>query len=361
MSELKEYKCPACGGIMEFDSASQKMKCPYCDTELDVSAFEEPVQEQPAGGNPAQPQWSSESADQWTAGDGMRIYECESCGGEIVADENTGATACPFCGSKVVMKGQFSGDLKPDYIIPFKLDKKAAKEAYRKHLNGKPFLPKVFKDENHIDEIKGVYVPFWLFDMNADADVNYKAQNVRVWSDSSTEYTEVDTYSCHRAGSLGFDRLPCDASKKMDDTLMEAIEPFRFDDAVPFKSAYMAGYVADRYDVDMDSRKQRAAERAQRSAEISLTKTVSGYDTVTPNGSSVNIRDAHYFYALYPVWILNSTWHDKKFTFAMNGQTGKLVGDLPLDKGAFWKYVAGRTGIYAAVIYALIWAFMTFV
>ena len=101
----------------------------------------------------------------------MRSYVCKSCGGEIVGDATTAATACPFCGNPVVMMGQFVGALRPDYVIPFKLDKKAAKAALMKHYGSKRLLPKVFKDQNHIDEVKGVYVPFWLFDTDVDAQV----------------------------------------------------------------------------------------------------------------------------------------------------------------------------------------------
>ena len=136
MAELNEYKCPACGGAMEFDSETQKMKCPYCDTELDVSAFADSEDKSEAGSKSVSWESQSKTWDSSEAQD-MNIYVCESCGGEIVADETTGATSCPFCGNRVVMKGKFSGDLKPDYIIPFKLDKKAAKEAYKKHLQGK--------------------------------------------------------------------------------------------------------------------------------------------------------------------------------------------------------------------------------
>ena len=357
MPELNEYKCPACGGAMEFDSESQKMKCPYCDTELDVSAFAESEEKAPAeekGGN-----WESQSKI-WDSSEteGMNVYLCESCGGEIVADATTGASSCPFCGNRVVMKGKFSGDLKPDYIIPFKLNKKAAKEAYKKHLQGKKFLPKVFSTENHIDEIKGVYVPFWLYDLEAEADISYRAENVRRWRDKRYEYTEIKSYACRRAGSISFEHLPCDASRKMDDKLMESIEPYDFEGAVPFKNAYMAGYMADRYDVDMESRKLRAAERAKKSAELSMAATVGGYSSVRAERSSVNIRDARYCYALYPVWLLNSSWKGEKFTFAMNGQTGKMVGNLPVDNKAFWLNVLMKTGIFSAAVYAAMAIFM---
>ena len=139
MSEIKEYKCPACGGAMEFDSKSQKMKCPYCDTEISVDEDEsliakaDQVVAADAASDVETEQKKSENytAHDWNQDeiDNMVVYICQSCGGEITTDKNTGATTCPFCGNRVVLKGQFEGALKPDYVIPFKLDKKAAKEA----------------------------------------------------------------------------------------------------------------------------------------------------------------------------------------------------------------------------------------
>ena len=164
MSNVNEYKCPCCGGAIEFNSNKQKMTCPYCDAEFEMSALEALDAESSELGKEEDPKWDA-SSPQW--GDeeleGMKIYQCQSCGGEIVGDRNTAATKCPYCDNPVVMKGQFAGDLKPDYVIPFKLDKKAAKEALRNHCKGKFLLPTEFKNENHIDEIQGIYVPFWLF------------------------------------------------------------------------------------------------------------------------------------------------------------------------------------------------------
>ena len=176
MSDVTEYKCPSCNASMVFDSKSQHMKCPYCDTEMTVEEFQRTQKSedtQTTGKSISNDNWYSMSTCQWQNDElnGMRVYSCQSCGSEIVAEETTGATTCPFCNNKITMKGQFSGDLKPDYIIPFKLDKKAAKENYYKHLKGKKYLPKVFKKENHVDEIKGVYIPFWLFDVDADAQI----------------------------------------------------------------------------------------------------------------------------------------------------------------------------------------------
>lgn len=190
------------------------------------------------------------------------------------------------------------------------------------------------------------------------ADITYDARKTRVWRTGDVEYTEHKYYQVQRAGAISFQRVPADGSKKMDDVLMESIEPYNFSEAVPFQSAYLAGYLADRYDVDKDERMKRAGERMKRSAEKSFEDTVTGYNSVSRAKGCANICNAKYDYALYPVWILNTTWNGEKYTFAMNGQTGKQVGDLPADKRAFWKYVATRGALIGAILYALTWITM---
>lgn len=355
MADLQEYKCPCCGGAIAFDSTIQKMKCPFCDTEFEMetlAAYDSQLQNDQADDMA----WENQAGDAWQEGetDGLRTFVCKSCGGEIVGDENTAATSCPFCGNPVVMMGQFSGDLKPDYVIPFKLDKKAAKAALLKHYGGKRLLPKVFRDQNHIDEIKGVYVPFWLFDADVDADIRYKATLVRSWSDSRYDYTETSFFAVNRGGSIGFNHVPVDGSSKMADDLMESIEPFDFSEAVDFQTAYLAGYLADKYDVDAEESMKRANERVKQSTADAFASTVQGYASVEPEFSSVRLRNGTAKYALYPVWLLNTSWNGEKYTFAMNGQTGKLVGDLPVDKGAYKKWLFGlAAGIGAAIFGAL--------
>ncbi|MGN0330096.1 hypothetical protein [Ruminococcus sp.] len=359
MAGLQEYKCPCCGGAIAFDSTLQKMKCPFCDTEFEMETLAE-YDSQLQNEQADDMEWENSAGDTWQEGEteGLRTFACRSCGGEIVGDESTAATSCPFCGNPVVMMGQFSGALKPDYVIPFKLDKKAAKAALMKHYSGKRLLPKVFQDQNHIDEIKGIYVPFWLFDAEVDADIRYKATRVRSWSDSSYNYTETSCFAVTRGGSIGFNHVPVDGSTKMADDLMESIEPFDFSEAVDFQTAYLAGYLADKYDVDAGESMERANERVRKSTADAFAATVQGYTTVETQSSSVRLHNGTAKYALYPVWLLNTTWNGQRYTFAMNGQTGKFVGDLPVDKGAYRKWLFGLTGGISAAIFAatyLLW------
>lgn len=399
--QITTYQCPACVGPLQYSAATGKLECEYCGSSFEVAEVEAFYAGKAAAAAPkltcpacktelncegisgeatcpgcgaefqmedlrayaaqmAEKQddnmnWDTEAGGQWQEGeaDGLRIYGCKQCGGEIVADETTGATHCPYCGNPVVLTGHFTGLLKPDLVIPFKVDKKAAIAALQKHYKGKRLLPKVFKDQNHIEEVKGLYVPVWLFNADADANVEYEATRVHRWSDSEYEYTETRHYAVIRGGGIGFENVPVDGSSKMDNTLMESIEPFDISDAVPFKTAYLPGYMADKYDVDAGESIDRANQRIKQSTEDAFRSTVMGYTTVTAVDSDIRLQNGKARYALYPVWILNTDWNGQKFTFAINGQTGKIAGDLPMDKGAFWKCLIGVTGAVTALAFAI--------
>ena len=355
MVDLLEYKCPNCGGAIRFDAGKQEMACPFCNSVIEMEALKAMEEEMSQSQISESVDWEY-SGGEWREGEqqGMAVYSCNTCGGEIVGDETLGATSCPFCGTPVVMTSKFAGTLRPDMVIPFKLDKNAALTALQKHYLKKKLLPSVFKDRSHLDEVKGVYVPFWLFDADTDAHIEYKAIKVRRWSDKDYDYREDSVYHVVREGGIGFSQVPVDGSKAIDDTLMESIEPFAMKESVDFQSAYLAGYLANKYDVNADESTPRANERIKNSTASEFAKTVTGYNTVTPQRTNIKLKSGGVRYALLPVWLLSTRWKGQKFTFAMNGQTGKFVGDLPMDKGAFWRWFGVIFGISAAVIFAVL-------
>ena len=334
MATLLEYECPSCGGALQFDSALQKVKCPYCESEFEMEALKgrDAVLEE------AQPPGEE---NLWAGEESISSYICRSCGGEILCDASTAATSCPYCDSPVVMKERLGGMLRPDLVIPFKLDKEAAKAALVKHISGKVLLPKCFKSENRINEIKGIYVPFWLFDADASGDARYRATRVRTWSDANYNYTQTKYYEVRRAGTMAFRAVPVDGSTKMPDDLMESIEPYDMSQAVDFQTAYLAGYLADKYDVDAETAKPRAQARMETGTRETLRQTVTGYDGVTEQGADVQITHGKARYVLLPVWLLHTRYENKDYTFAMNGQTGRMVGDLPMSRLAYWLWFAG--------------------
>lgn len=368
---LTNYKCPACTGPMYYDGANDKLQCDYCGSSYTVAEIEELLAEKTEAAVEAAAEDTSasdvpsdgevsiemnmdfdEGRESWGLEDGMMAYNCPSCGAELICDETTAAMSCPYCDNPTIIPTSIADALKPDLIIPFKLDKEAAKAALREHMKGKKLLPKVFSKENHIDEVKGVYVPFWLYDTDIHADFVYSGTRVRTWSDSEYTYTETSYYDLERSGDMSFENLPVDASQQMDDSLMESIEPFDISQAVEFKNAYLAGYFANRYDVSADDNRRRAHERVKESVYSAFQGTTMGYLSTGIKHGDVKIRKSRVKYAFYPVWILNTTWRGKRYTFAMNGQTGKFVGDLPVDKSLRWKW----HGIYGLGLSAVAFA-----
>lgn len=355
--EIIEYKCPCCGGIVEFDAGSQLMKCPFCDTTFDPVALQEKDDVLNAEQSDGM-QWQAQ-AEAWTDKDSeeLDLYSCKSCGGEIIAGKTTGATHCPFCGNPVVLVSRFSGGLKPDCVIPFQLTKEDAKQKLREFMKGKRLLPRLFSKENHIDEVKGVYVPFWLFQADADTEANFHATRTRMWRVGNVEHTETSHYRLERRGTFHFENVPVDGSSQMEDTLMESLEPFDVSQAKDFQTAYLSGYYADKYDVTAEETVERANERIKKTAMETIRGTVSGYGSVSTESTSIQLENQKNRYALYPIWLLNTTYHGKSYHFAMNGQTGKMVGNMPTGRKEYWLwyllYASVSSGIAWLILYLL--------
>lgn len=362
-AQVTNYQCPDCTAPLHFAGKSGKLECDYCGKTYDVSEIEtlyeeknkkaqeaaKEAEEKASSGRDGEWDFSSAGAEWGEDAAGMRAYSCPSCGAELLCDETTAATSCPYCGNPTVIPGQFSGVKKPDLVQPFKLDKAAAVEALKKHYNGKFFLPKTFKSLNHIEEVKGVYVPFWLFDGDVDADVTFAASRTHSHRHGNTETIITDHYQVRREGTFKLEKLPVDASSKMPDDYMDSIEPFDYSDIKPFSMAYLPGFLADKYDVSIEDCAVRAERRAHKTGVDCMRNTVVGYETCVPEAENVVLRRGKVRYAMLPVWLLSTKWKDKNFLFAMNGQTGKMIGDLPVDRRKYWLTFGGIAAALTAI------------
>ena len=373
-TQVTNYQCPACTGPLHFSGASGRLECDYCGTGYDVSEIEaiyahkeeqaaaaqRRAEEKAARAAEPESEWdTSDMSGNWGAdAAGMKSYTCPSCGAELICDESTAATSCPYCGNPTVVPGQFSGTLKPDYVIPFKLSKEDAVKALREHYKGKFLLPRSFKDSNHIEEIQGVYVPFWMFDGCADGYAEFHTTLVHTYESGDYEITETDHFDVRRAGTLSFQKVPVDASTRMPDAHMDAIEPFDYSELKPFSTAYLPGFLADKYDVSAEDSRARADERCTASVLGALERTVTGYASCTLVDKDITLERGKVHYALLPVWMLSTKWQGKNFLFAMNGQTGRLIGDLPVDKkkrlATFAAIAAPLAAIGSAIALALV-------
>ncbi|MGN1319221.1 MAG: hypothetical protein ACI4VF_09415 [Lachnospirales bacterium] len=351
METVKSYKCPSCGAPLEFNAENQNLHCESCGTDFALDTLKELYDAENSGMTSSKYDWESYSPRDFNDNETKNLssYSCPSCGAEITGDDSLGSTVCPYCGNATIIKGQFEGSLKPDYIIPFKIDKKTAMSEFEKAYNNAPFLPDEFKNKKKIEEMAGVYVPFWMFDCDCNANIRYNAQRITTWSDSDYDYTRTDFYKLIRAGSIGFQNIPVDASKKADDAYMEAVEPFDYNDAVNFDTVYLSGYLADKYDVGADESITRANERVKQSTEDAFSKTAAGFGVVTPEASYVDFSNGKIRYSLLPVWMLNIKYKGENYKFAINGQTGKTVGKYPVDNKKKWTFF----GIVYAIAFVI--------
>ncbi|MBQ8026444.1 MAG: hypothetical protein IKS27_01225 [Oscillospiraceae bacterium] len=340
--DIKNYKCPSCSAPLRYDGPTEKLVCDFCDSSYTIEEIKAIYAEQYHEEDQPQPSAPTEDAgynEQLPAG--MKVFNCTSCGAQLVVDETTAASACPYCGNATVLMDQLDGSFKPDYVVPFKLTKQQAEETLKQFYNGKKFLPRAFANNNHISEIKGVYVPFWLYDGQAEGDMTFNAENTRQYKEGDYRIIEHSHFRVHRRGTLDFERVPVDASSKMPDAHMDAIEPFDYSTIKPFSSAYLPGFLAEKYDEDDRKCVDRARMRMENSTLSEIRSTVTGYESVSTAGQHVEVRFNPAKYALLPVWMLHTKWNNQDFLFAMNGQTGKMVGDLPVDKGKMVAWFAG--------------------
>ena len=353
-TNVLEYKCPCCGAGLIFGDAVQRMTCEYCDNEFDletVQDFNDSLRqadsEEFVRDEAPHRELSDEEQSQ------MQSFICPSCGGEIMTDENTAATFCPYCGNPSIMPGRVSGGLRPDGVIPFKKSKEDAQAAFLSLCKGKPLLPKGFTQEQQLEKITGIYVPFWLYDCRGDIRGRYKATRVHTWSDRNYYYTKTDHFLLVREADAGFQGIPMDGSSKMDDVFMESIEPFDYSQIVDFDTAYLSGFFADKYDVPASSGEARIRERIGKSMDDMLQSTFLGYATVVPTSKQLQVKQENARYILLPVWILNTRYKDKIYTFAMNGQTGKMTGSLPIcpkRSAAWFAGVAAAAAVVATLV-----------
>lgn len=329
-THVLEYKCPCCNAGLVFAPGIQQLTCEYCDNtfELDtVRAYNESEETKEDAFH-----WDNQQTEEWNEDEqqSMRAFQCPSCGGEIVTDENTAATFCPFCDNPTIMPSRITGALKPDAVLPFKKSKEDAQAAFRKFCKGKKLLPKGFASEQRLEMITGMYVPYWLYDCSAEYDGSFKATRVRRWSDSRYHYTKTDHYLLRRKAKASFAGIPMDGSSKMDDTFMESIEPFDYGSLEVFDNAYLSGYFADKYDVESRDGEGRIRQRVEQSMVDAIQETVMGYTTAIPTNRQINVMHSNAKYVLLPVWMLNSKYKGEVYTFLMNGQTGKISGALPI-------------------------------
>lgn len=320
MSGIITYHCPNCGGPLKFNPKLQKYACEYCLSEfIEQEAKEGENKSKQTGENPGEPV----------------LYSCPSCGAEVVTDETTAATFCYYCHNPVILTGRLSGEYHPDYVIPFSIEKDKAVDMFKSWMKKKRFTPKAFYSEDQIEKISGVYFPYFLYSCKVNGTLTAKADRLRIWVSGNYRYTETQTYEIKREGLMPIKFVPRNALKKASKELTEGVFPFDTDVMKPFSMGYLSGFVAERRDMEETELSDEVKAEIRSFASDSLKNSIASYDSVRVQNESFAFTQEQWQYALLPVWAL--TYFDREknqmYYFTINGQTGKVCGRLPVDKG----------------------------
>ncbi|MDO4739134.1 MAG: hypothetical protein Q4A66_00555 [Eubacteriales bacterium] len=341
------YNCPCCGAPLAYGAQSGKLECASCGNSYELEAIEAMQAPQSAGGVQFElPTEGFGAADAQS----MQAFVCESCGAELMTENTTTATQCPYCGSPTVLPGRIEGGVKPEKVIPFKVTKEQAQKQFDEYFQGKLLLPNIFKNSrNRISEMRRLYVPYWLFDCDAEANIVYDAEKKEKETRGDWEIETTEHYIVRRAGSMRFENIPVDGSEKLDNEITESLEPYDLSEAVPFQPAVLAGSMADHADVNEGECEGRAVERVEYSIEQAIRSTVRGYSSVTERSKHIHAQGGKVTPVLMPVWLITTEKEGKTYTFAINGQTGKLTCDVPADKTKSFLWGGGVFAVVLAI------------
>ena len=333
-----ENKCPSCKASISFNPKLGKWKCEYCGSEFTL----EEMQKHTDNASTTKNNTNTENKDNIE----YINYKCQSCGAEIVADSQTAATFCVYCGNTAILQSKLSGKFTPDKIIPFKTEKSQAIEAFKGLSKGRPLMPKGFNNTTNIEKIRGIYIPFWLYDINVSGDIIMTGENVQTWTSGDTHYTKTDIYKVTRGGNINFSSIPIDGSTRFENDIMNTIEPFNYSEMIPYNHAYLSGFYAEKYDIEGEPLLKEVQERALTSSKNILQEDARQYASKTITSNNLVATEKNRSYALFPVWMVNVKYQGKMHIFAMNGQTGEFIGDIPLDKT--------KTFIYSIILFLII-------
>ncbi len=323
MNATVTYQCPNCGAALAFDAEKQKFCCEFCLSEFDKADLDATDAQERAERTARE---SEEFCEQ------MLEYHCPNCGAQITAEASTAADFCYFCHSPVVLTGKLSGALRPSKIIPFAFDKKAAMEKFLAFAKKKKFAPTDFYSEKNAEKLTGIYYPFWVTDADADGYLDLIAHKARSWTVGDRRFTEISDYRVSRAASIHFEDIVTCALSEADKHMLEGVLPYPIDSLQDFDMPYLLGFVAKKRDIEREAVTPEVRERMQNYSNSLISQTIIGYTSRDPGTLQVNVRHSKWDYTLMPIWVLHYKMRGKVYTFAMNGYTEKIYGEVPVSR-----------------------------
>lgn len=319
-----QHKCPNCGADMVFHAETGLLSCESCGHTQEIDSMENSAANYE--------DFVKQTSSQTYTDDSAAQYQCKNCGAILITNEDTTATTCSFCDSPMILGDRLTGELAPSKVAPFSITKQQAEEAFKKWCGKGLLLPNDFKKANRVKSITGMYVPFWLFDMHTQGEIHAECTKVKHRTEGEYEVTETSYFDVFRSADLYFNKIPVDASAKMDDDMMDKLEPFDYENLHDFNTPYLSGYLAEKYDYTDKELYPRVEERSDDYTVDYLRSTILGYDSTRILHKDIHAQPLDAQYTLLPVWLFCYDYQNGEHNFMMNGQTGKIVGKPPLSK-----------------------------
>lgn len=323
------FKCPNCDGELIFDPAIQQYKCEYCDSaftqeEWDALTPEKSTEQErnPASGD-AEAGETSEAV----------LYTCPSCGAEIITDATTAATFCYYCHNPVILGGRLEGAFLPDKVIPFEITKEEAVKRFLAYVERKRFVPRAFFSKQQMETITGVYFPYWNYQAEAESVMQGEGRRIRSWTTGNTQYTETKCYRISRKGKVSLANLTENALQKANADLARGVMPYNFDKMQEFRMGYLSGFMAEKWDIEKETLTEKMQNQVRLYADKMMRSTIENYSSVSVENSEIQFKEEQWSYCLLPVWTITYKGRDGRiYYYSMNGQTGEVCGELPVDK-----------------------------
>lgn len=346
---MQEYSCKKCGAELYWNAETQKLKCNYCNEEFDPINFTD---------NTKTKQKSEDYDNRYTlegekVHQSLLVYKCSYCGAEIITSKKTVATTCTYCNRAISITDKSLKDFRPETIIPFSITKEQAIENYKKYIKKSFLIPKSFLDEQKINYIQGIYVPYYLHSAEVESKSLIKGEIEKSYRRGNDKVEIYKIFHIDIKAKNKLHNLPTDASDKLDNRLMDALEPFDYTYMYDYNPSFMAGYFAEQKDESGNLTSIRAEERISDYMKEQASQAAGKYTCKTFLEHKDDFKNLTSIYTMLPVWILNIEYNDEMHTFAINGQTGKVVGILPKNNIKLGLITAGTYLITAGTLTCL--------
>lgn len=260
---------------------------------------------------------------------GLIQYTCKSCGTTMYTDPSSAVPFCVYCGNGVLDRIAIEEEPAPTLIIPFKKTRKDAVNAFKAFIKNKPLTPKEFRKIVDPNKIIGVYVPFWAYDMTCDGNISFHCADVERWADNDYRYIKTSKFDTNIFSHLDFSKVLVNASNHFPIEAMNELEPYDFEELVDFNHGYLNGFMAEKSDKDEEAAYVTANERTMQQC-IEESKKEVGHQKVELKENHLYLSKKATNSILLPVYMVPVKYKDKNYLIAMNGQTGKVIGELPV-------------------------------